>query len=472
MAERQGRHGRSSGEMSAPRPEAGPARAYHFPEFSRHTLRNGITVLMGRVQRLPLVSVRFLLDAGAAGESATQAGVSTLTTHALAEGTAHHDGAALAALFERLGGALDLDVFWDGASMASTVLRDRVDAVAELLAEVMRVPSFPTREVERLRAERLAELLEIRSEPRALADEVYNGFLYRAESRFSLPDGGSRATVEGLTRKDLIRFHGERFVPSALTVVVAGDCDPDGMLATLERTVGEWAGEAGPRAVSSNPPARDTRALHIVARKGAAQTELRLGHLGLARSHADYFPVVVMNAILGGVFNSRLNLNLRERHGYTYGVSSAFLWRRDVGPFTVSSAVATDVSAAAIAEIVSELDRMRQAPPTEKELSLVQSYLEGVFPIRFETTESIAAAIAALTTFSLPDDYYSTYRERVRAVRAEDVLHAAQEHLHPDRLQIVAVGDTDSIRSPLERLGLGPVTESVAELTDEQRSPA
>jgi zinc protease len=434
-------------------------------------LANGVTVLVAKVRRLPLVSVRFLFDAGAAGEPVAQAGLSALTTHALAEGTAHHDGAALADLFERLGASLDLDVSWDGATIASTVLSDRVDAAIELMVEVLRVPSFPPREVERLRAERLAELLEIRSEPRALADEAYDGYLYRAGSRYALPDGGARGTVEGLARADLIRFHQEHFVPSALTVVIAGDCDTAAVLATLERTIGGWSGAAPTLAVGANLPARQERSVHIVRRNGAAQTEVRAGHVGLARSHPDYFSVVVMNAILGGVFNSRLNLNLRERHGYTYGASSAFVWRRDAGPFVVSAAVATDVSAAAVTEILAELERMRLSPPTEKELSLVQSYLEGVFPIRFESTEAIAAAVAALRTFSLPDDYYSTYRERVRAVTADDVLRAARTHLHPDLLQIVAVGDPAVIGATLERLGVGPVTYEAESKTDASATP-
>jgi zinc protease len=173
---------------------------------------------------------------------------------------------------------------------------------------------------------------------------------------------------------------------------------------------------------------------------------------------------VVMNAILGGVFNSRLNLNLRERHGYTYGASSGYEWRRETGPFAISTAVATEVTAAATGEIMQELRTMRDTAPSPEEVSLVISYLDGVFPIRFETAEAIAGALATLRMFDLPDDYYDTYRASIAAVSAEDVAQAAQRHLHPDLLQIVAVGDPAQITPELRALDLGPVREWPADI--------
>jgi zinc protease len=200
-----------------------------------------------------------------------------------------------------------------------------------------------------------------------------------------------------------------------------------------------------------------TRLTRLLDRSGAPQSELRLGHVGLRREHTDYFNVTVMNAILGGVFNSRINMNLREKNAFTYGASSSYEWRRDAAPFLVSTAVATDVTAPAIREILAELERMQQAPPTTDELSLSTSYLDGVFPIRFETTDAIAGALAGLLTLRLPDDYYDTYRDRIRAVSAEDVLRAARDHIHLDRLQVLAVGDRAHVLPSLDGLPLGDV---------------
>jgi zinc protease len=164
-----------------------------------------------------------------------------------------------------------------------------------------------------------------------------------------------------------------------------------------------------------------------------------------------------MNMLLGGLFSSRINLNLREAHGYTYGASSYFDWRRQAGPFVVGSAVRSDVTAAAAREVLAEIDRMRAEKVSTEELSLATSYLEGVFPIRYESTAAIARALAAMVVYGLPPDYFDTYRDRVRAVSASDVLRAAREFLHPEELQLVAVGDPAVIREPLDAMNLGPL---------------
>jgi zinc protease len=185
------------------------------------------------------------------------------------------------------------------------------------------------------------------------------------------------------------------------------------------------------------------------------------------RRHPDYFPIVVMNAILGGLFSSRINLNLREAHAYTYGAFSSFDWRRDAGPFSVATAVRSDVTDAAVREILVEIDRMRAGEVSDSELTLATSYLDGVFPIRFESTTAIANALASLVSYGLPNDYFDRYRANIRAVTATDVLNAARTHVRPDHLQIVAVGDPALVRAPLEQLSVGPVL-----LYDSDGSPA
>jgi zinc protease len=216
----------------------------------------------------------------------------------------------------------------------------------------------------------------------------------------------------------------------------------------------DWTGSAPRRAPRADKPARSTRATHLVIKPDAPQSELRVGHVGVPRTHPDYFSIVVMNAILGGLFNSRINLNLREAHAYTYGAFSGFDWRRDAGPFVVSTAVRTDVTAEAIAEIITEIDRMRSTPVSDQELSLATSYLDGVFPIRYETTAAVAAALANQVIFELPDDYFDAYRAHIRAVTVKSVHDAAQHHLSPDRLQAVIVGDA-STEEKLRALSFG-----------------
>jgi zinc protease len=197
--------------------------------------------------------------------------------------------------------------------------------------------------------------------------------------------------------------------------------------------------------------------VHIVSKSDAPQSELRIGHVGLPRRHPDYFPAVIMNAVLGGLFSSRINLNLREAHGYTYGASSYFDWRRQKGPWVVATAVASDVTHAAALEVINEIERIRTAPISNDELTLATSYLDGVFPIRFETTSAIAAALTTLVVYDLPDDWYDVYRERVRAVSTGDVLIAAERHLHPERLQMVVVGSAAAVRQRIEAMAFGPL---------------
>lgn len=439
------------------RPQPGPARAYHFPSFERRSLPNGLNLLVAPAHSLPIVTVLAIVDAGAVAEPAGQEGVANLAALALNEGTPKYDGEALTEYLERLGTSMGGSAGWDSASLAMTVLRDNLENAFVHFAEALVTPTFPAAAIERLKSERIAELMQIESEPRELADEKFDEYIYDVTSRFRLPLGGTRQSVSTLTRDHVAAFHSSRYQPSATTLIVVGDVS----VAEAERMVsGElsgWEGSAAPSPRANDKPVRTSRAVRIVRKEDAPQSELRIGHVGVPRTHPDYFSITVMNAVMGGLFSSRINLNLREAHGYTYGASSAFDWRREAGPFVIGTAVASDVTVPAIEETLKEIDRMRAEPISDSELSLATSYLEGVFPIRYETTAAIAAALATLVIYDLPADWYDTYRARMSAVTVDDVLAAARAYVHPDSLQIVIVGDANAIREPLDALAFGPV---------------
>lgn len=443
-----------------PQPRPGPSapRPYHFPRFERRALANGIQLVVAPIAKLPLATVIVLADAGAVAEPATAYGVAQLTAQLLLEGTEQLDGAQLAERFEVLGASVDSYADWDAAGIRLTAMTDRLHAAFELLAQVLRAPAFRERELERLRAERLAELLQLRAEPRGLADELFSRFVYDPRSRYARPDGGDERSVTALTRDDVLAFHRERYQPGGLTIIVAGDVSAHEAESLIAATLGDWRGEAPEPSRTVDAAARATRAVHIIAKADAPQSELRIGHVGLPRRHPDYFPTVVMNAVLGGLFNSRINLNLREAHGYTYGAFSGFDWRRQAGPFVVSTAVQSEVTEASAREVLLEIERIRSEPIAPEELSLATSYLDGVFPIRYETTAAIATALTGMIVYGLPDDYFDRYREHVRSVTRDDVLRAAREHLHPESLQVVVVGDPAVVREPLESLAFGPTT--------------
>jgi zinc protease len=301
--------------------------------------------------------------------------------------------------------------------------------------------------------------MQSRAEPGGLADEVFARTVYAPESRYARPDRGSAESVAKLDPRAIAAFHATRYQPRGSTLIMTGDITIADAARIAERTFSTWSGDAAGSVPLVDGAARTTRALHLVARPDAPQSEIRLGHVGLPRSHPDYFPVLLMNAILGGLFSSRINLNLRERHAYTYGAHSAFEWRRGAGPFDASTAVQSDVTAAAAREILNEIDTIRNVPVSADELELASNYLAGVFPIKYETTDAVARALAALVVFSLPTDYFDRYRDRVRSVTVADVQGAAQTHIHPDALQLVVVGDAAAIRAPLEALTFGPLIE-------------
>jgi zinc protease len=432
------------------RPAAAVPRDYHFPPFERRILSNGVQLILAPITKLPLVTVLALVEAGAAAEPQGKRGVAALTARLLLEGAAGMDGVTLADRFERIGASVEAYADWDVASVSLTTLSDRLPDALALVRDLLRAPTFPEREVQRLKEERLTDLLQQLAEPRGLADEQFAHAVYEASARYAAPEHGDATSVRALTRDDVQQFYGARYKPAGTTLVFSGDITTKAATALAELLFGDWTGSRPPGAPSDIDAARPGRLVRVVSKVDAPQSEIRVGHRGLPRNTPDYFDAMVMNAVLGGLFSSRINLNLREVHGYTYGANSAFDWRRGAGPFVVQTAVKSDVTGAAVQEILTEIERMRTDVIGEDELTLATSYLDGVFPIRYETTAAIAAALANMVIHGLPEDYYDKYRAHVRAVTTDAVLRAAKRYLHPDQLRIVVVGDPTVVSSSVE----------------------
>lgn len=437
------------------RPEPGQPREYHFPETIWSTLPNGLRIAVAPMHRLPLVTVLALVDAGASRDGTGSEGGASLTALSLVEGTTEIDGASLTERFEALGSGLGAGSGWDDTTVSLTVTPDRLESAVMLLGEVLRTPAFAENEVERLKAERLADLLQQQVEPRGLAEDKFSKFLYLPGSRYGEPEGGNVRSVSAFSSTRARAFHAAHYVPSATTLIFTGDISAGVAVRLAERALGDWSGAVCPEASIDDRTRTEGARVHLVRKPDAPQSELRVGHRGVPRSHPDYFPILVMNALLGGLFSSRINLNLRERNAFTYGAHSAFDWRRGAGPFVVSTAVETNVTGAATREILLEIAKMREETVPNSDLTLATAYLDGVFPLRYESTAAVARAIATTRVFGLGDDYHSRYRERVRSVTSGDVRRAAEDHLHPDELIVVAVGDAAAIRESMEQLGAG-----------------
>ncbi|HUG47856.1 MAG TPA: pitrilysin family protein [Candidatus Limnocylindria bacterium] len=440
------------------RPTAGPPREYHFPAFERGRLANGLTLLAVNLPGRALLAAQLILPGGATAERAAQAGVTALTARALTEGTARLDAVEFAEAAERLGAELHAEASWEALSCSLEVPRSRFAAALALLAEMTLEPRFPEDEVARLREERLNDLLQARADPRRRAERVFPETIYDPASPYSRPLGGTDTTVREIERAAVVERHLANLDPASATLVVAGDLIGLDVPRLVEEHFAAWQHRpAAARDESAGAHPAGPRVV-LVDRPGSSQSELRIGHVGLPRSTPEFHAVAVLNAILGGAFNSRLNRLLREELGYTYGVHSSFDMRRGAGPFVVRTGVETDVTVAAITEAMGVLRAIRQAPVEPAELEIVRDYLVGIFPLRFEVSAAVAGALAGLAIFELPDDELDEYRPRIAAVQASDVLAAARRHVRPDEASIVIVGDATRIEGPLRDAQLGPLT--------------
>lgn len=438
-------------------PTPAPIRTFRFPRVERHALENGATLYSAHRGDLPLVTVRAVIDAGAASERAGEEGLAWLTASALEGGTAKRSGEALAWDLELLGAELETFATWDALNVELTTRADRLADALTLLAEIVREPAFPAHEVERLRNEQLAEILRRSTEPRGLADDEAVRCIYAAHATYARPVIGIQARVQSFDSDAAAAFHRRRFTPGNAAIVVAGAVTAEEARSEVERAFGDWQGEPRIAPAPTTDPRVDRTTVFLVDRPSAVQSELRFGHVGVPRHHEDYYALLVLNTIVAGAFTSRLNMTLREKYGFTYGVRSHFAFRRAAGPFIIQTAVASDVTARAVQETLRELNTIRDSGPTSDEVRVARDYLAGTLPLEMQTTEHITARIADLHTFQLDADYFEHWRERIGAVEREAVARVAREHLHVDRLSIIVVGNAADIEGDLDALAIGDV---------------
>jgi predicted Zn-dependent peptidase len=439
------------------RPVPGTPRPFAFPAVEQGRLSGGLPVRFVHLPGRPLITASLVLPMGAVDEDAAIGGVTILAARSLTEGTRRRDALALVEAAERLGASLRAEAGWDATIVGVEVPAERLAPALELLAEVVREPAFPPREVERLRDQRLNDLLQAKADPARRADEAYLATIYDPASPYARPAGGLRDTVAGVDAGVVGTAWASWAGFERTALVIGGDLAGIDLPAILEPLLGDLAParKAVARAAPTDAGRLDRPVVRVVHRAGSVQSELRVGHRGLPRRTPDFHALTVMSAILGGLFNSRLNMKLREEKGYTYGAGAGFDLRRHAGPFTARAAVNTDATAPALADLVAELRRMRDAAPSEAELRAARDYLVGVFPLRFETPGPVVGAVTGIVTHGLPDDELERYRPAIEGVTADDVLAAARDHLDLDRLGIVLVGDADAVTADVEALRLG-----------------
>jgi len=435
-------------------PTPGPVRPFHFPPFTRHRLDNGLTVLAGASPRAPLVDLALVFPAGAEHDPPGAAGLAGLTAGLLDEGTADRDAPAIAAAVADLGGRVASGADWDTGFAEGQFLARHTGEGLDLLAEIATRPAFPAEELERQRRRRRAELLRRRTDPGYLAEKLFARTVY-GDTPYGHTLLGDEESLAGMDRDRVAGFYQRHYPLAAGYLLAAGELDPEAVIARAEAVLGGLPSAAAPTA---GPPAAapgGSLRVAILDRPQGAQTELRLGHPGVPRAHPEFIALTVMNAILGGKFTSRINLNLRERHGFTYGAFSRFDGRRGPGPFAVRTAVETAAAGAAAREVIGELTRIRESPVEAEELDDARAWLIGTFPLSLQTTTGLADRLETLAVYGLPDDYYDRFPDAVLAVGRDDVLAVARRFLRPDELAVVAVGPAAELEPQLA--GLGPL---------------
>ena len=436
-------------------PGPAPIRHFEFPPIDRRQLTNGLDLRVVRMSRLPVVSLRLFVRSGEAALPRERAGLAMLTADALEGGTKKRSGTELAAAFERIGARFDASSGWEGTTADLYCVADRLPEALELLAEAVREPEFPVAEVDRAREQQLAGLRQREMDPGALASDTALSRYYAGDVPYARPLDGSVDSVARLGRDDLVGYADANLRPAGGGLIVVGDVDAEEVRRLAERALGGWTGAPASVSDFAAVPATLARRALVVDRPGSVQSEIRVGHLGAGRLTPDFFPLSIANLVLGGMFTSRLNLNLRERNGFTYGVRSSYSMRRLPGPFEVSTSVANDVTAPAVREIFAEMEKLAADGPTDDEVSAARDFAAGIFGVQLETSSQIASRVSQLVVFGLADDYFHRYRDEMRAVTVEQVAAAARLHVRPSEAQVVVVGDAAEVGEPLRALGLG-----------------
>ena len=438
-------------------PVLGPPPTVSLPPIVTRQLPNGLKLLIVEQHELPLADFVLLVGSGATADPAGKMGVANLTAAMLREGTTTRKSLDIADQAAFLGIGLSPTSSWESSTLSLHTPTAQLDSALALFADVALHPSFPANEFERLRKNRLTELLQIRDQGPAIANLVFPAIVYGNAHPYGLASIGTEASVKSLTTTDLQSYYQTNFKPNNATLIIVGDVNPARIEQEVNELLGGWQRGNVPQLTYGEPPKPATTTIYLVDKPGAAQSSFRIGGVGVPRSTKDYFALTVMNTILGGSFSSRLNQNLRETRGYTYGAGSRFDMRRAAGPFTASAEIVAAKTDSALLEFMKELNGIRQSIPAD-ELSRAKRYLQLQLPGNFETTQQIAAALVPVALYGLPLDYYNNYVQSIEGVTQADVNRVAQQYVNPGSLAIVIVGDRKTVEQGLKSVNVGPIS--------------
>jgi len=431
-------------------PRPGAPRPFNFPDFERIRLANDLEIIYAFRNDLPLVSVNLCLQPSALLDPPGKEGLANLTADLLVEGTQTRSSTQIAEELEMIGAQYGSHTDWKAVYVEVNTLERHLETALEILADMILQPAFPQKEFTRLQRELITERLRVVDNPAKMAAEYFVHFLYEG-MRYAFPIEGSQDSLHNILSSDVLKFYQKHFKPNRASLIVVGSVSREKVLNWAGKYFSGWQGKSDDKLAEPECKQPQRTRLFLIDKPGAAQCELRMGHLGIKRSNPDFYAVTLMNEILGGFFLSRINRNLREEHAYTYGASSGFSYRKGKGTFSITAAIHNDNIAPAIAEVFKEIKRLREEDVSTEELENACGQLVGIFPIAFETAEQVAVGLANILTSALPDDYYHTFREKISRVSLHDIRRVAHKYLHPDQTLIVVTGDRTRIEEPLRQ---------------------
>jgi predicted Zn-dependent peptidase len=438
-------------------PQPGPPAPLTLPAIQKQKLSNGLPVWVVETHEVPVAQINLVVTSGTANDPPGKFGVASLTAAMLEEGAGGRSALELADAIDFLGADLGATSAVDSSAVRLHVPVARLAEALPIMADVALRPTFPRDELERQRQQRLTALLQGRDDPPTISSVAFSRILYGKAHRYGTPQSGTAETIKAFTADDLRAYYASAYRPENATLIAVGDITADKTMPLLEKSFGSWRASAA--AATEILPAVEqaaARQVFLVDKPGAPQSQIRIGWIGVARSTPDYFPITVLNTILGGSFTSRLNNNLREVHGYSYGAGSGFDMRGEPGPFFAAAGVQTDKTAEALKEFFNELEAILKPVPAD-ELARAKNYVALRFPSAFEATADISRRLEDMLVYRLPEDYFAKYVQNIQAVTAADVQRVAQKYIQPGRFTVVVVGDLKTIEPGVRALNLGQV---------------
>jgi zinc protease len=435
-------------------PVPGKPKDIKFPSFYEAKTSNGINVIVIEDKRLPLVTARFVFKSGSYLDSfngENKFGLASLTSELLTKGTNKYSATDIAEKVDYLGAMLSTGCDYDASYLSIYSLSKHFDKLFGLSSDLILDPAFSEDEINRAKEQRMNSLISYKDEGDYLADRVFKMKVYD-ETPYAMPAEGTEQSVVNLSREDFKNYFGNVYNPKNLIVAFVGDITPDQAVKMLEEKFGHWNSDVIPAADIKDPVMKDERKVYVIEKKGAVQSSLKMGHLGIKRNNPDFIPIHVMNIILGGSFTSRINKNLREVHGYTYGARSNFSWKKYSGDFSIETEIKTEITLNAIDEVLIELEKIRNEYVGEEELQNIKNYISGNFPLQLETPNAIASKVISLKLFDLEDDYFNTFISKMNKVTLEDIKIVAEKYIHPDKIIISVAGNSEALKSSLESL--------------------